>query len=128
MATYDQLMVYKHAYDLTVQALLITKKIDRAYKFTLGEKLNEACVEMLLCVYRINVVSEREQYFISAREQIEEIRILLRLMRDLKLTSNSRYSELNDFVESISKQLSGWHKSNKSNGEASSKSTQGSLF
>lgn len=37
MATYDELMVYKHAYDLTVELMTLTKKMDKAYKFTLGE-------------------------------------------------------------------------------------------
>lgn len=82
MATYDSLMVYKHAYDLTVDMMLLTKKMDRGFKFTIGERVNTACVEMLLCVYRINTSTQRDSFFVSAREQIEQIRLLLRLMKE----------------------------------------------
>jgi hypothetical protein len=57
MATYDELMVYKHAYDLTVQMMQLTKKMERGFKFTLGERINASCVEMLIAVYRINKAS-----------------------------------------------------------------------
>lgn len=67
---------------------------------------------MLISVYRINVTqSDRNIYFSSAREQVELVRLLLRLMKDLKLMSVARFCKLNEFVESISKQLVGWQKS-----------------
>ncbi|NDV70289.1 four helix bundle protein [Dysgonomonas sp. 25] len=112
MATYDELMVYKHTYDLTVELMNLTKKMDKGYKFTLGERINEACVEMLLCIYRINISKhDRETYFARSREQIELIRLLLRLMKDLRLIAIRRFSVLNEYVESISKQLTGWSRS-----------------
>lgn len=111
MATYDELMVYKHAYDLTVELMTLTKKMDKSYKFTLGERINNACVEMLLSVYRINMsTSDRGIHFSHSREQIELIRLLLRLMKDLRLIAIRRFSVLNEYVESISKQLTGWQR------------------
>jgi len=126
MATYDELMVYKHSYDLTVDMMLLTKKMDRGFKFTIGERVNTACVEMLLCVYRINTSTDREPFFVKAREKVEQIRLLLRLMKDLHLISVSRFSKLNELVESLSKQLSGWHGSYKHTGNR--KVAQQNLF
>lgn len=111
MATYDELMVYKHAYDLTVELMTLTKKMDKGYKFTLGERLNDACVELLISVYRINVSKDRQALFAASREQLELVRLLLRLMKDLRLVAIRRFSVLNEYVESISKQLTGWQKS-----------------
>ncbi|GHV26641.1 hypothetical protein FACS1894176_07640 [Bacteroidia bacterium] len=34
MATFDQLQIYKQAYDLTVELMQLSKKMDRGYKFT----------------------------------------------------------------------------------------------
>ena len=42
MATYDQLMIYKQAYDLVTDLMPLTKNMDRGYKFTLGERINNA--------------------------------------------------------------------------------------
>lgn len=113
MATYDELMVYKQAYDLTVELMNLTKKMDKGYKSTLGERINSACVEMLLSVYRINTARDRdrEQYFAQSREQVELIRLLLRLIKDLRLIALRRFSVLNEYVESISKQITGWQRS-----------------
>lgn len=114
MATYDELMVYKHTYDLTIALMQLTKRMDRAYKFTLGERINNACVDMLLSVYRINIASaDRERFFVSAREQVELVRLLLRLLKDLRLVAIKRFAALNEYVESISKQLTGWHNSHR---------------
>lgn len=129
MATYDQLMIYKQAYDLTVNLMPLTKNMDRGYKFTLGERINNASVEMLLCVYRINTSREnRERYFVSAREQVELVRLLLRLMKDLRLVSLNRFTRLNENVESISKQLAGWHRSSTEGGRGHSRTGQMDLF
>lgn len=38
MVIYDQLPVYKAVYDLLIQLFEITKKMERNYKFTIGEK------------------------------------------------------------------------------------------
>jgi hypothetical protein len=129
MATYDQLMIYKQAYDLTSDLMPLTKNMERGYKFTLGERINNASIEMLICVYRINTSNEsRDRYFISAREQIELIRLLLRLMKDLRLVTTGRFTRLNDMVESISKQLTGWHRSSIEYGKTKKAADQIKLF
>jgi hypothetical protein len=109
MATFDQLQIYKQAYDLTTELMQLSKKMDRGYKFTLGEKINNASIEMLIQIYRINTSNEnRDRYFREAREQVELVRLLFRLMRDLHLVTPNRFTRLNEMVESISKQLTGW--------------------
>jgi hypothetical protein len=129
MATYDQLMIYKEAYDLASDLLPLTKKMERGYKYTLGERINNASVEMLICVYRINTSNDnRDRYFMSAREQIELIRLLLRLMKDLRLVTVGRFTRLNGMVESISKQLTGWHRSNTDYGKNKKQADQMNLF
>jgi hypothetical protein len=129
MATYDQLMIYKQAYDLTMDLMPLTKNMDRGYKFTLGERINNAGIEMLICVYRINTSKEnRDRYFVSAREQVELVRLLLRLMKDLRLVTLNRFTRLNEMVESISKQLTGWHRSNIESGSGKGRTDQMKLF
>jgi hypothetical protein len=129
MATYDQLMIYKQAYDLTMDLMPLTKNMDRGYKFTLGERINNAGIEMLLSVYRINTSKEnRERYFLSAREQVELVRLLLRLMKDLRLVNFNRFTRLNEMVESISKQLTGWHRSHTESGNGKGRADQMKLF
>jgi len=48
-----------------------------------------------------------------AREQIEVIRLLIRVMKDMKQISLEKFVRINEAVENVSKQLSGWQKSQK---------------
>lgn len=94
----------------SIASMQLTKRMDRAYKFTLGERINNTCVDILLSVYRINIASAgRERFFVSAREQVKLVRLLLRLLKDLRLAAIKRFAALNEYVESISKQLTGCH-------------------
>ena len=47
----------------------------------------------------------------SARENIETIRLFLRLLKDLQQISLVTFVKLNTPIESVSKQLSAWQKS-----------------
>ena len=48
-----------------------------------------------------------------AREQIEVIRLLIRVMKDMKQINLEKFVKINQEVENVSKQLSGWQKSQK---------------
>ena len=49
----------------------------------------------------------------QARESIEVIRLLIRLMKDFKQINLKRFVTVNQKVEAVSKQLAGWQKSKK---------------
>jgi len=64
---------------------------------------------MILCIYRANKDrKERKHNIILARERIETVRILLWIAKDLKQIGLKRFAKLQEYVESVSKQLSGW--------------------
>ncbi len=46
-------------------------------------------------------------------EQIEVIRLLIRVMKDMKQINLEKFVKINQVVENVSKQLSGWQKSQK---------------
>jgi len=112
MSTYNELQIYKIAYDLAMHTFTFTEKMKRSYKYTIGEKLNFNTVELLLRIYKAN--SRKEERYVqlqSGQEHIEEIRLLFRLSKDLHLITVSRFVVLNEMVENISKQMYGWQQS-----------------
>jgi hypothetical protein len=46
----------------------------------------------------------------EARERIEVIRLFIRLMKDMQQISVKQFVQINEAVENVSKQLSGWQK------------------
>ncbi|RLD91206.1 MAG: four helix bundle protein [Bacteroidetes bacterium] len=113
MAQYNELPVYKATYDLLLAIFQFTKDFNREYKYTVGECLKKETIELLTLIYRANSRYDKADVLQMAREQIEVIRLLIRVMKDMKQISLEKFVRINQVVESVSKQLSGWQKSQK---------------
>jgi hypothetical protein len=55
MATYDNLPVYKASHDLLHELTLFRKQLNREYKYTIGERIVNKTVEMIIGVFKANV-------------------------------------------------------------------------
>jgi hypothetical protein len=89
-----------------------TKLFTREHKYTLGEKLKNETLELLINIYKANKSKQatRMQYINTARQNIEVVRLLLRVTKDLKIIGIKGHVALNVQVEELSKQLSSWQK------------------
>ena len=110
---YDELPVYKASYDLLLVIFQFTTNFTREYKFTLGERLKNEAIELIVLVFRANSKTSKYDILQQAREQIEVLRLLIRLLKDLKQISLKSFIRINQQVENVSKQLTGWQKSEK---------------
>jgi len=109
MSTYDNLPVYRASYDLLLELFRFTKEFKREYKFTLGKSMKKEMVEMIGNIYRANSSFEkRKEKILAARENVETIRLFLRLSKDLKIIGVEKFVSLNLKLENVSKQLAGW--------------------
>jgi NADH:ubiquinone oxidoreductase subunit H len=70
-------------------------------------------MEMIKNIYRANSSNNKYQLIQAARENIEMIRLDLRILQDLKQLNLKRFVFLNEKVEIISKQLVAWQKFSK---------------
>ena len=111
MPTYDNLPVYKDSYDLLLNIYIFSVDMTREYKYTLGDNLKTETVSMITNIYRANSSQSKKELLQSARENLEVVRLYLRLIKDLKQISLDKFIALNEQIESISKQLSAWQKS-----------------
>lgn len=113
MAQYNELPVYKATYDLLLAIFQFTKEFSKEYKYTVGESLKKETIELLTLIYRANTRHQKVDVLQIAREQNEVIRLLIRVMKDMKQISLEKFVKINGAVENVSKQLSGWQKSQK---------------
>jgi four helix bundle protein len=116
MAIYTNLPVYKSALDLFAKVFQACKNMERDVKFTVGERLHKEIIELELNVYRANCTEDADKKAAcigNARENLETVRLLLRLLHELKHLKEEAFVDLNVDIESISKQLVGWQKSTK---------------
>jgi len=113
MAQYNELPVYKASYDLLLAIFEFVKHFTKEFKYTVGESLKKETIELIILIYRANSKTDKNETLQTAREHIEVIRLLIRLMKDLHQINLKRFVAINSQIENVSKQLTGWQRSQK---------------
>jgi four helix bundle protein len=107
---YYQLDVYQSSYKLLQEIFIHTKNLNKEYKYSLGEDIKKKSFEVVLNIYRANREKDKVKFINTARDDIEFIRISVRLLKDLKVLNLKKFTLLNQSIEEVSKQLGGWAK------------------
>lgn len=110
MANYDNLPVYKAAYDLLLKIYGLGQHWSRDLKFTLGEGLKKDMYDVLLLIYRANSTHDKLPLIEQARVGVARVKIEIRLLHDLHQLSDKQYAQLSEMSETVSKQLAAWGK------------------
>lgn len=110
MALYENLPVFKASYDLLVESYNMCHNLQRDYRYTLGEKLKQELMDLMVDIYKANVTSDKASILGHARERLVVVKLQLRLLRDLKQISIRTYALQAERSETLSAQLAAWHK------------------
>ena len=108
MALYYTLPIYKSSYNLIFQIFTSTKSFAREYKYTIGEKLKDETVSIIKNIYRANKAMDKTIAIEDARENLEVIRLYVRLVHDFGQMSMKNFVDINLSIEDVSKQLTSW--------------------
>lgn len=111
MAIYDNLPVYKTAYDLLMQVFKFSHNLQRDYRYTIGENLKKELIDLILCIYRANAVADKREHLAAAREHVVVVKLMLRMLCDMRQISVKQFAFAAEGIESVSKQLTAWQKS-----------------
>lgn len=111
MANHTTLPIYKVAYDLLDAITDLAKNMPRDFKSSIGGKLRDECVEIVVLIFRANVAAEKGCHLGALIERLQVTELLLRLSKDKRLISVCQYAKSIELTSSIGKQASGWRKS-----------------
>lgn len=116
MALHNQLPIYKQGYDLLSLASDVQQNMPRAFKASLGSKIHNECVEILVLIGRANTArgTGRAPHIIALVERVEVVTLLLRLSHDKRFISHKVWAGAVQLTDSIGKQAGGWLKSARS--------------
>ena len=113
MAQYTHLPIYKKAYDLALFIHRLAITLPREHRYTFGAELKERVLKLLTLIIRANSQRTKGTILEQASEQLEELKILIRLGKDLKIIGIRKYEECSRIFDEIGRQLGGWLKSQK---------------
>ncbi len=113
MALYYNLPVYKSSYQLTRMLFLATENFSRQYKYTTGQQIKNEAMILIKNIYRANKALDKVLQIEKARENLEMIKLQLRLTQDMDNLNLLKFVEINLVIEEVSKQLTNWEKYSK---------------
>ncbi|MFP4465299.1 MAG: four helix bundle protein [Alphaproteobacteria bacterium] len=121
MAQYQHLPIYKQTYDILLRTMSATKDFPREYKFTLGQKIKDELIELVVVIYRANSAADKKQHIQSILERVQAIQLMMRLAHDMRILPRRHYAALSEMTDSLARQAQGWL--NKSCAEGGAKSS-----
>jgi hypothetical protein len=111
LAQYEHLPIYKQTYDLLLRIMTATKDFPREYKYTLGQKLKDEVIELVVLIYRANSVREKEAHITAILERVQVVQLMIRLAHDMKILPRRHYAALAEMTDGLARQAGGWLKS-----------------
>lgn len=106
----DQLLLYRKIYDLILWFLPHINRLPKFYKQVLGKCLFEVSLRLLVLTIKANKLrgSSRLQSQMEISNELDTLRILTRMTKDLKLISIKQYIYAEEKINEIGKMLQGW--------------------
>jgi len=112
MAQTEHLPIYKSTYDLCLYLEQVVHNFSRYHKYALGADLRDGTRRALKLVVRANARRDKAPVLLQLREELEELKVLLRLGQDVKAFANfTSFEHAITHVVDIAKQNEGWLKS-----------------
>lgn len=96
------------AYDLNRWLLPHLAKLPRAYKFTLGDRLQVTALDLCLALVEAGHASAKARPLYRADRLLDQLRLLLRLAHDLGLVPIQRYEHAAGRVDELGRMIGGW--------------------
>jgi hypothetical protein len=108
MAQYQHLPIYKKTYDVLLRVMTATNDFPREYKYTLGQKIKDELIELVVTIYRANSSKDKIYHIQLILERIQAIQLMIRLCHDMRIMSRGNYVALAEMTDSLGKQAQGW--------------------
>jgi len=107
----NELEVITHTYDLLVWTLQHTAKFPRSHRHGLGQRIEDKLHRLLDALVEAKFSSEKKEVLRQASLRVEDLRLLFRITRDLRILSISSQGFASQRLDQIGKQLGGWRRS-----------------
>ena len=114
MAIHTNLPIYKVTYDLFSLVTQITRNMPRDFRASVGGKIRDECVDLLVLIYRANSSEDKVPHLTALLERLQVTELLLRLSRDMHFISTKQYAQCIAQTNNIGKQANGWRKASAS--------------
>ncbi len=112
MSFHENLPIYKKALDLAIYIETIVRGFPRYHKYTIGTELRNSSRKTLLLIARANSAKDKKARLLEVRDNVEEIKALIRISKELKVFSSFKSFEYTTRLTlDVARQCEGWLRS-----------------
>jgi len=105
-----ELTLYQKIYDLILYALPIINRFPRSQRFVLGQQLQNGMIEISAMIVQAQKIKNKLPTLYETDIKLEELRLLVRLAKDLKFMPINKYENHCKKIDEIGRLLGGWIK------------------
>jgi len=109
---FQNLAIFEKTYELILWLYPTVNKFPKPQRFVLGQQIENAILKILQGIIEANQERNKIPYLKQISVELDKLRILIRLSKDLKFISIKQYGFVANKVNEIGKMLGGWIKSN----------------
>ncbi|WP_053183585.1 four helix bundle protein [Pseudomonas thivervalensis] len=111
MAMHTELQIYKVSMGLLHMATNLTRNIPRDLKQSLGKRVIDECIDVLMLIARANSTRDKHPHLTSLVEKVQVIEFLMRLFKESRFISVPQHAKAIEVTTSIGKQANAWKRS-----------------
>lgn len=108
MAMHTELAIYNAAIGLLHMATTLTRNIPRDLKQSLGKRVIDECIEVLMLIARANATQDKRPHLTLLVEKVQVVEFLMRLFKDNRFISVPQHAKAIEVTASIGKQANAW--------------------
>ncbi len=107
---HEPAVVVQKAYDLTLWILPKVEKFPKSYRFSVGQSLVTASIELLLNLVDASYQSRNAAALAAATREVNRIRYLFRMAKDLRMLSIDGHEFASQSLDEVGRMTGGWLK------------------
>jgi len=106
----EQLLIYQKFYDFVLAFYPIINHIPKGHRLVMGRHLEELCLALLMLIIKANKErgNNRENLQCEISTDLDTLRILVRLSKDLRFMSIKQYTFFADKLNEVGKMVYCW--------------------
>ena len=108
---FQNLAIFEKTYELILWLYPTVNKFPKSQRFVLGQHIEDIILKILEGIIEANQERNKIPYLKQISVNLDKLRILIRLSKDLRFISIKQYGFATNKVNEIGKMLGGWLKS-----------------
>ena len=107
----ENLPVVKMVYDLMLRLFNETRKMDKDFRYSVGQDLKSDLMSVELFVYHANeekIAARKVEFISEAIDKMLEVKLYVRVLHDCKQLSLKKYALLCEQMVGVEKNLINW--------------------